>query len=620
MKVFEYAGKAINLTKSVGRFLYNSPAAASSARLHSAQLLSGARTIATFPFTALRMPFYGTARDVGAYNIWQEIVAYGLPVFSYYEFVRPVISSTSISATGYDLTYAADISATAFFVRLAINSYIFDTINATTASTIKMENVDPVQELPPCTHGKAAKVKTLFMAPVYNISKRLAVPFLFRNTPVLGFFVEYVLEPIALGEVIAEEKLSKHCIECRTAYFSTHNAANYGMGLTVAAIPKMASWALYYYTGVHSIFIEEAILELILPMITLHMKHSSLPAINSKSTEFDTFYLMREAIHLSMKKINDLILPSLINPQNQGAFFKLLTSAWSEPLVVFSKKMVLDPAFCGDAKTLVESGPINLLVKHNYPAIKKKLDLVAFALRHIGIANGAMSIYNFLPFVPPLEHATFIVGKIQKNRESLKEYHEFCQTVVEYAIKYDRRQPKELAKATWFDLTTKQRVLGQYEPIDLKESYIASPPPEGSVYYYSTEERKIVDDYQAPILLSHDETQIIDAHQAVIIPAPSSSIPQNDSEFDNTEEWVDVSPEKRTNSDSDDDEGFEIVLSKQDKKLLAQKKLFTPAFDRSKSLENIRSLITPSLPTTQRQNGNPDSDVRSRKKFAATVN
>lgn len=402
------------------------------------QFIEGFKAVATFPFTALKMPFYSNTQSLIGHTLKYNVLQYTLPLVIYYGVIRRLIEDESGEIAPY--LVVVDLCANAIFVRAMVNAYAMNVFNNVNATTMRFPGSDEIKNLPSCECPDSKKLRATFMSPVYYAGKMI-VPSLLSKIPIYGPIFEYTLKPLAIGENLAEVNLSELCTEDRVAYFSTHNMSSYGMGIGAMIALKTTTGIIYYFTGINGFFLEDGILCTLMPFMLFHMNTSRFPDEIRRGAAFETFYPIRKMVNAGVARASQSIIPRMQIADENGNVLEYLNRVWKSRPIRFTRDWVLDPKLHRDFQTLAELGPINLLVKENYRVIQEKLRLIDLVLQYPGTVENGLWLYNFLPFVPPKDHVAFIVSVLTKNTALTAKYLAFARRWLGYVREYDPRYP-----------------------------------------------------------------------------------------------------------------------------------------------------------------------------------
>lgn len=437
-------------------------------QFHATQFIEGFKMVVNFPFSMLKTPLYEQPRTLMAHVGQYNGLYYLLPVVSYQAFIRQFIVK-ALGEPYSNYMIGVDLLVDALFFRALTNAYVSNIFNNINAASISMTSVDIDANKPKCLCRESLHVRGAVMSPVYYLGK-VATSLVLGRLPKVGFIFDYTLKPLAWGESLAEVNLSGLCNDHRISYFSTHNTSNYGIGMAVLATVKTTTGVIYYFTGIHGFFLEDAIFNFLFPFMINHMRNTEASRELQEETSIDLFYPVRETINHSLARIAGVIIPRLMLAEKDNQVAQYLKSVvTSKPLeacqaVLFYRHIRTNP------EEIIKFSPLNFLLKMNFVAIEQKLNTIELVITYPQTVKGALSIYGLLPFVPPKEHTAFVVDLLTKDVEQTKELVKYFRNLLHRAMRYKPNR-KPASRVTQF-IPMKE--------IDLQASYMSpqsSHPP-----------------------------------------------------------------------------------------------------------------------------------------------
>lgn len=407
-------------------------------QFHVTQFVEGFKTVINFPFTMLKMPFSTHPRRLAGHIVRYNFLYYALPVLGYYGYARQLLENT-LAGTGGNHILAADLLMNAVFLRAAANAYLTNVFNNINASSIHLEDTAASTlhhpETEHCSCKESLHLRGKLMSPLYYIGKILT-PEVLGSTPMVGFLVKLILKPLAYGECLAEVKLDQLCNNHRNDFFSKHTTATLGMGVAAVLSTQFASVLAYYLTGVSSPWLKDALFNLLFPFILFHVHNTALSQEIKAGKDFDVFFATREMINATIKRLSEIIIPLLNTPQQENTLLeKLKTMLYSNPGIL--ERIVLNNKLFHHPESLVEFGPLNLLLEVNQQDIIDSLNKVDMVTDNPNLVKGALSIYASLPFVPPKEVTRFIVDLLTKDPGITKKVTAEVRRLLQHAQQFD---------------------------------------------------------------------------------------------------------------------------------------------------------------------------------------
>lgn len=374
----------------------------------ASQFIEGLKTVTTFPFTTAKMIFDPPSRRLAAHVLEYNFLYYILPVLGYHGFLREHMK-TLLSNTCGDYIFYVDILANAVFTRSLINAYAINIFNNMNASSIELP-YSPASVTLNCSCKESQHIKAAIMSPIYYLTK-MAIFAPLEYVPYVGTTIRYTLKPLAWGEALNEVNLSSLCHDHRAAYFATHNAAHYGMGIAVLASTQFASSIVTYYTGVSGFFIQDAIFNALYPFMIFHVHNQCFENIFLEDTPKDIFKLLRHKVEQGLT-IGKAFITTLPKSDNNLV----------ESLLVLTQKLklrqtLLYPSLGKTPKQLVTFPPLHMLLRNNRQAILEKLETVEMVTTYPDLVKNFLFLYQWFPLLPPKEHARIIVGIMADNME-----------------------------------------------------------------------------------------------------------------------------------------------------------------------------------------------------------
>lgn len=413
---------------------FTQPAISGPLQYSSSQLLEGVKTITTLPFTVLQMPFHSASRKLGWHITKYNVAYYLLPILAYYSQFRAPLET--VIGEG---VVAADLAVNLLFMRSCVNAYLLNTFNSINASSIKMNEINEV--LPECNCRESLHVKATLMSPAYYLSKIHSLS-LFSYLPGIGPLFS-ALKPLAYGESLAESKLGGLCHDHRNEYLAQHTIYSLGLGLGAMACTKLTAYSLSAYTGVTSFWLEDAVFNFLFPLMVFHMSNQAYSPHISSGPNLDVFYYARDFVKRLSEKSAQEIVPRLMQANEDGPILDYLKSVWDSNPLHAMRTLLLYPKFQKDLKTFVEMDPVRLLIDENGPLLAEKIALIHQLLDNAPYVRTGIDLYEWLPFVPAMEHKKFIIRLLtqepEKTRRVIQTVSDLLVHAQDYTLGYEIR-------------------------------------------------------------------------------------------------------------------------------------------------------------------------------------
>jgi len=393
---------------------------------HAMQFIEGIKTVSTFPLTASKMLFHQPSRQLAAHILEYNLLYYVLPVISYHVFLRYQIEALLESTCG-DYIFYVDLLANAVFTRALINAYaanIFNNINS--GSTILPQAPTGIALSCPCK--ESLHLKAQIMSPVYYLTK-MAIFTPLEYVPYVGPVIRYTLKPLAYGEALNEGNISGLCHDHRIEYNATHNAGHYGMGVAVVASTTAANAIVTYYTGVSGFFIQDAVFNMLYPFMIFHSHNLQFEThLISDNAPKDISKPIRWIVHQGQELGKSYI--ASLKPNDNSLLARVSLVAQKLRL----RNLTLYPSFGKNPKELATFPPLKMLIKNNHETINNKLDTIQFVTQHPDLVENFLFFYQWLPLLPPKNHARVIVSIMTNNLETTKTLVENAKKLIKHAM------------------------------------------------------------------------------------------------------------------------------------------------------------------------------------------
>lgn len=463
------ANIAIDVSEGISRFChwsFNTALSNETVNFHAMQFIEGVKTISTFPLTASKMIFHKPSRKLAAHILEYNLLYYVLPVVSYHGFLRYQIESILESTCG-DYIFYVDLLASAVFTRALINAYAVNIFNNINAGSTTLPQAPTGIELS-CSCKESLHLKAQIMSPIYYLTK-MAIFTPLEYIPYVGSIISYTLKPLAWGEALNEGNISGLCHDHQAEYCATHNAGHYGMGMVVVASTGIANAIVTHYTGVSGFFIQDAIFNTLYPFMIFH----------SHNLQFETNLISDDNPKDISKPIRWIVNQGQELGKSYIASLKLHDSNLLGKISNFTRKLrlrniALYPSFGQTPKELMTFPPLNMLLQNNHQAIRNKLDTVQFVTEHPDLVGNFLFFYQWLPLLPPKNHARVIVSIMTNNIETTKAIVENAKCLVEHAISYQPDADRPARVKHYTHKPTEQSFIENY----LAPAHIPTPKVE----------------------------------------------------------------------------------------------------------------------------------------------
>lgn len=415
----------------------------------TSRFAAGFRTVINFPFTVVKMPFRANSRELMGHVIQYNALYYLTPVIIYHAYLRDVLISMLDDSSG-NASLIVDMVANAVFLRALTNAYaanVFNNVNATSSQVNPLAQQDLIQ----CDCPDSRHIRRALISPAYYLGKVLT-PTILGQIPKFGFIFNVTLKPLAWGECLAESQMPDLCHDHAIEFLAQHNLTNYGLGIGVLASTKIASKIVSHFTGVSGFFVEDAVFNLLFPLITYHVyvtRHHKQRLIIDKIRErgvdntdpIDIFYPVRDMIDNGIKRFSGQLIERLMTADQKGNLLPYLQSLTQSKTTLFLERLFFYQHLRTDPKRLIKYPPLNLLIRLNKDATKSKLQLLQSVAHHPDLVLSLLDVYHTLPMLPPKAHLRQIVALIKQYPQETIEYTTYLQQLIVLACEIPLPEP-----------------------------------------------------------------------------------------------------------------------------------------------------------------------------------
>lgn len=232
---------------------------------------------------------------------------------------------------------ATDALATMYFIRTFISMYVDNTVtNMNLYQAVNKDYPPNKRNFRPCQPeecGTTATIQAGLMSSFYYLGNLGTVSFISSNIPVIGKFVAAPFRALAYGQALTEYKLGSvgMCTEHRYKELTKNNAYSVGLGLSMLAAVSSSAFAIKYYTGAESFFIEDALFNFFFQYYMFSSLVSNKP-LPGKKPGLDVFSHSRVVVDKAMEQTADWIIPQLQNPGDDDLLEQIRKAADFRPV------------------------------------------------------------------------------------------------------------------------------------------------------------------------------------------------------------------------------------------------------------------------------------------------